>query len=214
MVVWIDPQGKAGLYATDGSPKPEIARLLAAGTAVASADLLYQGEFNADGKPLAAARRVKGDRNFAGFTTGYNHPLFSQRVHDVLTLISFVKHHQDKPQRVDLVGLAGAGAWAAAACTQAGDAIDRVAIDTAGFRFAGLASFDDVNFLPGAAKYGDLPAMLALGTPHALWLAGEGKDGPAIVHAAYQAAGQGGRLTCWAGDKQGTASAAVDWLLK
>jgi len=214
VVIWVDAQGKSGLYATDGLPKPEIAKLLAAGTAVASADLLYQGEFNAPGKELAAARRVSNDRDFSGYTTCYNHPLFSQRVHDVLTLISFVKNHQDKPQRVDLVGIAGAGAWAAAACDQAGEAIDRVAIDTAGFRFGKLKSYDDVNFLPGAAKYGDVPAMLALAAPHAMWLAGEGKDGPAIVHAAYQAAGQGGRLTSWAGDKQDTASAAVDWLLK
>jgi dienelactone hydrolase len=214
VVVWIDPQGKAGLYATDGAPKPEIARLLAAGTAVATADLLYQGEFNAPGKELAAARRVKNDRDFAGYTAGYNHPLFSQRVHDVLTLIAFVKNHKDQPRRVDLVGLAKAGAWAAAACAQAGDAVDRAAIDTAGFRFGKLTSFDDVSFLPGAAKYGDLPAMLALCAPHAMWLAGEGKDGPAIVSEAYQAAGQRGRLTCWAGDKQDAASAAVEWLLK
>ena len=35
-------------------------------------------------------------------------------------------------------------------------------IDTRGFRFRQLKSFRDPAFLPGAVKYGDLPALLAL----------------------------------------------------
>ena len=38
-------------------------------------------------------------------------------------------------------------------------------------------SIGDLNFLPGGAKYGDLPGMLALGAPGELWLAGEGPMG-------------------------------------
>ena len=42
-----------------------------------------------------------------------------------------------------------------------------------GFRFANLASYRDVNFLPGAVKYGELPALLALSAPQRLLVLGE-----------------------------------------
>jgi hypothetical protein len=41
----------------------------------------------------------------------------------------------------------------------------RAAIDTSGFRFAQLTDVYDAGFLPGAAKYGDLPGLLALAAP-------------------------------------------------
>ena len=56
--------------ADDGQPIAEIRKLLAAGTSVAVPDLLFQGEFLADGQPLAAARRVDNPREFAGYTLG------------------------------------------------------------------------------------------------------------------------------------------------
>ena len=55
----------------------------------------------------------------------------------------------------------------------AGAALDRTAIDTAGFRFGTLLDYRDPAFLPGAGKYLDLPGLLAAGMPGALWLAGE-----------------------------------------
>ena len=36
-------------------------------------------------------RKVNTKREFAGFTYGYNHPLFAQRVHDILTLVSYIR---------------------------------------------------------------------------------------------------------------------------
>jgi hypothetical protein len=115
---------------------------------------------------------------------------------------------------VDLVALNGAGPFAAAAFAQAGTTIDRVAIDSAGFRFAKLDSIDDVNFLPGAVKYGDLPALLALAAPHPLWLSGEGSEAPEIVRAAYQSAGKPADVTPYSGAEEKEAGAAVQWLLK
>ncbi len=214
VVIWADENGKAGLFSSDGSPTPEVRALLDAGTSVAGVDLLFQGEFNADGKAPDKARRVKNDRAFSGFTTGYNHPLFAQRVHDLLSIVAFARNHEQKPERIDLVGLDGAGAWVAAAATQAGPAIDRAAIDTAGFRFAKLTEIDDVNFLPGAVKYGDVPGLLSLAAPHALWLAGEGSQPPEIVTAAYQAAGKPEAVTSYDGSEEKEALEAVNWLLK
>lgn len=214
VVIWVDEAGKAGLYGTDGGLKPEINKLLAGGAAVAAVDLIYQGEFLAPGEGPVKNRKVNTDRQFAGFTYGYNHPLFAQRTHDLLTLISFVRNHEQKPERIDVVGLNGAGRWAAAACAQAGDAVNRAAIDTAGFRFGKLTSFDDADFLPGAVKYGDLPGMLALAAPHGLWLAGEGPDAPAVVKAAYAAAGKADAIQVYRGQENEEAGAAVEWLLK
>ena len=212
-VVWIDKQGKQSLFAADGSPKPAVQKLLKAGVAVVGVDLFGQGEFTADGKPLAKARlKDKGETKdfYLGYAYGYNHPLFSQRVHDVLTVVAMLR--RGKAEKIDLVGLGGAGHWVAAACAQAGSAVDRAAVDTAGFRFAALTATDDPDFLPGGAKYGDLPGILALSAPMPLWLAGEGAAAPKLLAAAYATAGRPGDLTLYAG--KDTEAAAVEWLLK
>lgn len=214
VVIWIDGHGKDGLYDAQGQPRAEIRRLLAAGASVLSADLLYQGESLINGKPLTETRTVSNPREFAGYTFGYNHTLFAQRVHDILTLISFVRHDEHAPRQVHLVGVNGAGPWVAAARAQAGGAIDRAAIDTGGFRFADLKSYRDVNFLPGAVKYGDLPALLALSAPHQLWLAGENAEVPDIVSAAYRAAGETGHVESFSGKPNEVAQAAVQWLMR
>ena len=110
--------------------------------------------------------------------------------------------------------MGGAGPWAAAAAAVAPDALQRTAIDTAGFRFAKLKTVRDVNFLPGVVKYGDLPALLALAAPQSLWLAGEGSTIPPLVAAAYRAAGKADALTAFDGPAEKKEAAAVDWLLK
>jgi hypothetical protein len=109
--------------------------------------------------------------------------------------------------------LGGAGPWAAVATAQARGVIDRAAVHTGGFRFAELTDVYHIHFLPGGAKYGDLPGVLALAAPTRLWLAGEGKGAPPIVRAAYEAAGRPDNLTVFAGRSRDTVEAAVDWLL-
>ncbi len=184
VVLWIHEQGKDGLFAADGSPAPETKALLAAGSAVIGADLLYQGEFLRDGQPLTETRRVDNPREFAGYTLGYNPALFAKRVHDVLTLITFASTYADERPAVELLGLGPmAGPWVAAARAQAGDAVSRAAIDTGGFRFGQLANIRELQFLPGGAKYGDLPGMLALSAPAGMWLADQGPMAPGLVSA-------------------------------
>ena len=97
------------------------------------------------------------------------------------------------------MGLHGSGPWAAAARAQAGAAVDEAVIDTRGFRFAKITALDDPDLLPGGAKYLDLPGILALSAPHKLLLAGEGENAPAVVAAAYQAAGRPENLSAWGG---------------
>ena len=81
----------------------------------------------------------------------------------------------------------------------------------ASFRFGKLLDFQDVNFLPGGAKYGDLPGLLALGAPGKLWLAGEEKS--AGVKAFYELAGAEKNLTTFTGSAQDKRAAAVKWLI-
>jgi dienelactone hydrolase len=214
VVIFVHEAGKAGLYGADGQLAPPVLQLLTSGAAVVGVDLVYQGEFLADGKPLTAARRVANKREFAGYTLGYNPSLFAQRVHDILSLVSFCRNYADQKPQVDIVGFGVAGAWAAAARAQAGGAISRAAIDTEGFRFARLRAISDVNFLAGGAKYGDLPGMLALGAPGELWLAGEGLTAPPIVNAAYAAAGASGALHTFDAAPEGKIAAAANWLAR
>ncbi len=161
-VIWLSPEGKAGLYGPDGAPRPEVAKLLADGCAVCGLDLLYQGESLKDGKPLLAAPKVDNPREAAAYTLGYNKPLFVQRLHDVLTAVRMIQEDGHGAEKIDLVGLAGAGHWAAAANFAAGSALDRVAVALDGFRFVAVGGIRDPDLLPGAARYGDAPALLEL----------------------------------------------------
>ncbi|MSU24503.1 MAG: acetylxylan esterase [Opitutus sp.] len=186
-VVWLTGNGKSGLWLAEGSLRPAVAKLVAAGATVVGIDLLFQGEFTADGAAVASSRRVKDPANVPALTFGYNRALFAQRVHDILTAIQFARQQSGGAKAVHFVGDLGAGPWVAAARAQAGDAIASAALDTDGFRFAKILDVHDVNFLPGGAKYFDLTGMLALHAPGRLWLTGEAN--PAIVEQAYAAGG-------------------------
>jgi dienelactone hydrolase len=207
-VVWIDKAGKAGLYASYGTVRPPIRRLLEAGVTVVGVDLLYQGEFLGDQQPPERQRWLTNEEGYAGWTYCYNLPVFARRVHDVLAAISSVETGE-----VDVVGLEGVGHLVAAAVAQARGAVGRAAIGTDGFRFARLRDVYDINFMPGAAKYGDLPGLLALAAPVRLWLADEGEDAPTIVKAAFTAAGKAENLTISSGPSGDAARQAVEWLL-
>ena len=207
--LWLSSEGKADLFTADGSLKPEVQKLVAAGSTVMGVDLLHQGEFLASGKNLSKTPRVKNPREAAPYTFGYNHAVFAQRVHDVLSVVKFIKTHERPSKRVDLVGLNGGGAWAAAARALCGEAIDRAVIDTQGFRFGKVLDLHSPDFLPGGAKYGDMVAMLAAGAPGKLWLAGESSDAP-MLKPRYQ--NQAARLSVF--DKSGPAAlpAAINYL--
>ncbi|HEX5176065.1 MAG TPA: hypothetical protein VFV83_03495, partial [Chthoniobacteraceae bacterium] len=50
-------------------------------------------------------------------------------------------------------------------------------LDTHHFRFANLSTIDDPAFVPAAAKYGDLPALLQMGGSRLFILGEEGARG-------------------------------------
>src|SRR4030095_6245702 len=170
------------------------------------------GEFLADGKPLTQTPRVKNPREAGAYTFGYNHAQFVHRVHDVLSVVKFVKHGDGQTRKLSVVGFDGAGPWVAAARPQCGEAIDQAVIDTGGFRFGKVLDLRDPNFLPGGAKYGDLPALLALGAPGRTWVAGEKGGDALLVQTQYDALKAPGNLTLLTGETQNIASAALQQL--
>jgi dienelactone hydrolase len=214
IVVWLDGQGKSGLYAAHDALKPEIAKLLDRGIAVVGVDLLDQGEFIKEGPHPTRQRWLEGEQAFAGWTYCYNMPLAARRIHDVLALIEFARGSADRPLELDLVGIRGAGHLAAAAAALAAEKLHRLAIDTQGFRFAALADVYDVNFLPGAARYHDLPGLLALCAPLPVWLSGEGGERPQVTEAAFRASGAEENLQVATPSPAQVADGLTRWLLK
>lgn len=205
-VVWLDDSGKSSLHNADGSVKPGVMKLVKSGATVLGVDLLLQG-----GEPVKQTGVVKNPREFAGYTHGYNHALFAQRTHDVLSIVNFLRKTRvgshTNPKTIVIAGWGGTGPIVVAARALAGEVIDRAAVDTNGFRFGKILDYRDPMFLPGGAKYLDLPGMIALNAPHPLWIAGEG-DKPEVFGAKFN------ELTPFTGDAKDKQSSAIEWLLK
>src|SRR5262245_2634879 len=213
-VIWLSEQGKVALFADDGSPANDVKRLLDSGIAVFGLDLLYQGEFLPQDEPTEKNRTVKNPREFAGYTYGYNYTLLAQRAHDVLSMISFVKNNSQQPKSVELIALDGTAPIAAAALARCGGAVNRAVLDTHGFRFGKLTDYLDGNFLPGGAKYGDLPGLLSLAAPTKLWLAGETADSAAMTKKVFAASGAGEAIAFDTSKPEEAKRAAIEWLIK
>ncbi len=211
-VVWLGAEGKSSLYA-GSSLQADVQKLVDSGATVLGVDLLYQGEFLADGKPLTQTGRVRNTREAAAYTFGYNQALFAQRVHDVLTVVRFIKTNERPSKQLAVVGIEGTGPIVVATRAVSGDAFQRAVIDTEGFRFGQVLNIQDPNFLPGGAKYGDVPGLIALGAPGKLWLAGEGAQAPMPVRDAYESAKALEALVLSKAGRGQSRSLAIDWLV-
>ncbi len=165
VAIWLDDQGSA---AARGD---EVKRLVDTGVAVVVPDLIFQG-----GEPVKQTRVVENPREFAGYTYGYNHALFAQRVHDVLTLVTFLRNTRvgshPSPESVVLSGSRQTGVIALAARALAGSAIDRAAVDTGDFAFGKVLDYRDPMFLPGGSKYLDVEGFATLNADLPLWRKG------------------------------------------
>jgi cephalosporin-C deacetylase-like acetyl esterase len=211
VVLWIDGQGKAGMF-PDGKAHVELLRLVDAGYSVVGIDLFGQGEFTTNGEALKENPTVSNPRQFAGFTYAYNDTVFARRVHDILTVTAWINGDEHSAKALHAVGVNGGGPLLAAARMLAGSEFDAAAVDTAGFRFAKLKDWKHADFLPGAIKYGDMPTLLSLSAPNKLWIGGE-ESVPAIVQAAYKAADASANVET-AGTRQDTTTAAIDWIMQ
>lgn len=212
-VIWVDKAGKAGLYTKDGSLSSPVRSLLNAGMTVIGLDLLYQGEFLAGSQRPKRQRWLPNEEGFAGWTYCYNMPVFAHRVHDILAVIAWSKHHSVASKEIDVVGLNGTGHLVTAAVAQAKGTVARAAVNTEGFRFVDLKDVYDIDFMPGAVKYDDLPGLLALAAPLRIWLTGEDEKALPTVKAAFAAFGNPENLTTFSGASGDAVKQAVEWLL-
>jgi len=186
LVVWIDPAGKASLW-QDGKLSAAARQVLGQKAAILAPDVFFTGELRGPHAPAV-------DHRYAGFTFGYNRPLLANRVHDVLTAVAFARGRKEVTA-VDLVGFGKAGPWVCLARALCGDAVARTAADLDRFRFDNVRAVDDEMMLPGALKYGGLPALAALAAPAELFLYNDrGTGAGAWLRAAYEAAGAADHL--------------------
>ena len=186
-VIWLSEDGKDGIRDGNGL-KAEVKKLVDAGAAVVGIDLFYQGEYTVGGQKVGRTRRVKNPREAAAYTFGYNNSLFAQRVHDVLSCLSAIRSHERQSTSIDLVALDGTAPIAVVARAQSGDAVRRLVIGNADFRFGKVNEIHDVSFLPGGAKYGDLPGFLAMNAPQETRVANG--NVPELTKKIYASAGK------------------------
>jgi dienelactone hydrolase len=140
-----------------GADAVAIDKEVAAGTAVCVPQLYTEP---APGT-ATQARHVDGDRDFTGYTLGYNHPVIQRRAHDMLTVITFIKNHDRKPASISVVANADAVPETALALTQVDKGvIAEASLPSTPFRFSSVRDIHSPRLLPGALKYGDLPAIL------------------------------------------------------
>ncbi|MFM7741976.1 MAG: acetylxylan esterase, partial [Verrucomicrobiota bacterium] len=199
VVIWLDDTGKGAARLADGSIRPELQELIDRGVGVLTADLFLQADKN-----LQQTRLVTGPREVPAYTFGYNHALFAQRVHDVLSIARYLRVKRDTQPKVEHVSLAAFGRMgpiAAAARAVAGEAFTKAAVDTGGFRFGQLLDYRDPMFLPGGARYLDVAGLLCVGSTRPLWVAGE-KDQTLFRSATLHLDGTDAK------------AAAATWLLK
>jgi dienelactone hydrolase len=211
-VVWISPEGKSAVE-ENGSPRPIVRSLLSAGHTVLGVDLLHQGSARGE-KPIGAVNRVmENERQAACFVFGYNHPLFAQRVHDILSALAYARQLVGQDGVVKLVGVPGGAAWTAAAGILARETLDRLALHTDGFRFAQIVDIEDPHLLPGAVKYGDLPALLALLAPMPVWVHGESPDPESLPVTMYRTSQQPLNLVFDIESPMGSLERMARWLV-
>jgi dienelactone hydrolase len=211
VVIWVHGKGKNSLFADNGQLHSGAQQLLDGGASVVAADLFGQGEFLPGDSKLTKQRSVKNTRQAAAYTFCYNDTVFARRVHDLLTVISWIRNDDHEPKRLNILAIEGGGPVAAAARAIAGKAINKMAVDTGGFRFANLTNYLDPDFLPGAVKYGDMMGLLSLSSPNPLWVAGEQGKIPGPLLMAYTAVDKRDAVDSWA--LQTVIEPAVKWLL-
>jgi hypothetical protein len=207
VVVVTSARGLAGLGGPDGTWGPQVKALVDTGQRVVGFDVLGQGA------GASAANRLVENRASAAYTFGYNAPLVVRRAHDTLAALRYARTVAGPSGRVTLIALDGPStAWAVLARSQASSLVDAAAFVTEGFRFASAATYEDASFLPGGTKYGDLPALLSLGAPAPLWVAGETAASTSLARDAFRAAGAPKALVVSRATGERAVNDAVRWI--
>ena len=177
ITIVISGKGKAGIYDANVEPTELAKALVAKGHLVAAPDIFMTGSLSGP-NPMATSK--------VEFFAGYNRTVIANRVQDILTEIAAARKITEE---VNLVGIDGAGPWVMLATALAGGAVKRTVADVNGFDFASVKDRSDMNFLPGAVKYGGLYNLAALNAPGEMMVINAGEADTSALSAAYTAAG-------------------------
>ena len=207
--VWSLDGGKSTVLNEDGEPIDLAMKLISDGSTLIVADLYHQGsnmvqDVSPDEQPL-----IKDKRPYSAFTFGYNRTAVVQRSADLMAIVAHAA--SSKPDSIRLIGSGSAALWVVPAAAKLGKSIDDVVITDGDVRFANAKDYSDVTFVPGSAKYGDLPALLALRAPYRVTVLAD-KPAPNIVTQAYQGGGDSSALR-WEIGKNGIDS-IIAWSKK
>ncbi len=181
VVLWVDGAGLSHLKQADGKWEPAVQKLLDAGFAVASADLLLTGSMADAHNPYVAKLKspspshvvAKPGEDYAGFLYGYNLSLLAERMNDLDRVVTYL--HSQGFKEIHLVGTGDAGVWALLARARwSPDRVSSTIVDLNGFRFSQIDSVLDPNLIPGALKYGGIGGMSAIAYPAPLTISGAG----------------------------------------
>jgi dienelactone hydrolase len=111
-----------------------------------------------DDESLKETAIVPNPRQVAAYTHGYNHSYFANRVRDLYGIIN--KSHKEG-KKVIIKAEKGKEALAlAAAVISPTGSVQEIILEDDSFRFADIQSYRDINFVPGAVKYGDVPGLI------------------------------------------------------
>jgi hypothetical protein len=186
VVVWLSDRASEDVLEGGKQLTAATKKLIDAGVTVVCPTLYLAGAKEQPMNPVKSNDRARNDwRWSASYTYGYNPSLVVHRVHDAMSIIAALQMDAAPDTRFVITGTDGAGVVAALAAATIKPALAGAVIDTNGFRFASLQDQWDPMFVPGAVKYGDVPALLELCAPLKPAILGEnGKSGGAEAVAA------------------------------
>jgi cephalosporin-C deacetylase-like acetyl esterase len=183
-VLWLSLKGADSILTKNGDLTPPAQRLLSEGYSIACPTLYMLGATKNPDVYNNGKRKMNTYEGYAGYHYGYNLSVFAQRVQDALATVAMIrdhpKHHSD---HILVAGVEGAGAIAAAATGLSGGAVDQIVTAPEGLRFKTITDVWDVNFIPGAVKYGGVRALLALCAPVKLTVVNEEESSDAFHNA-------------------------------
>ncbi|WP_182868120.1 alpha/beta hydrolase family protein [Rhodopirellula sp. JC639] len=181
----------------DASQRDAIAKSVAAKGAAGKTVVVYLSPSIGRGKDSMESEHqqplIADDRSYSGLTFGYNRPLAVKRFEQLLCVLAHLNHAEPEGA-LSVVADESSCISSAAAAVVAGDLVDRLDLESRGFRISRVPDYSDQHFVPGAAKYFDLPGLLSLRAPAALTIRGETDHAMELVKKVYAASGAAERL--------------------
>ena len=208
--------GKDGLFGDEGQPLAEVRRLLTAGTSVVAPDLALSGRVpgrrQAAGRSPASRQSPRVCRLYLGLQSDCLRAA-GLRPADAGWL-SCGTINRIGPRKCTCWPLPARLPGRPPCWPSPGGGFDRAAIDTAGFRFAGLKSAFDVNFMSGIVKYGDLPGLVKPGGSPERAVAGRRRGRRADAGRDGLSSRRMPAVTAFSGPAEARPAAAVEWLMR